>query len=106
VKSNIDSGAFNAVQETGNTAIESDQACVPRCRRFMPSARACWWRGLKRRGFRRAPKVRFIVVPGAEGDDVERVYVAFACKAGIVTTPAAGSASRRGVCAVCFDCSC
>ncbi|MDI6796249.1 MAG: LL-diaminopimelate aminotransferase [Desulfatibacillaceae bacterium] len=62
VKSNIDSGAFDAVQMAGITALDSDQDCVEQMRALYARRREVLVEGLKSAGFLpMSPKATFYV---------------------------------------------
>ncbi|MEJ5300328.1 MAG: LL-diaminopimelate aminotransferase [Thermodesulforhabdaceae bacterium] len=92
VKSNIDSGAFNAVQKAGIVALEGDQSCVKEMQRIYQERRDVLVEGLRSVGLSPfVPKATFYVwcpVPK------ETTSTGFAMKllkeAGIVTTPGNG----------------
>jgi LL-diaminopimelate aminotransferase len=92
IKSNIDSGAFNAVQMAGITALDSDQSCVAENCRIYQERRDILVHGLKKLGYEvDTPKATFYVwLPVPQGFD----SIAFAAhvleQAGIVVVPGVG----------------
>jgi len=92
VKSNIDSGAFNAVQETGITAIESDQACVAEMQEIYAERARVLVEGFKKAGLSpEPPKASFYVwCPVPKGMTSKEFTSLLLGKAGIVTTPGSG----------------
>lgn len=92
VKSNIDSGAFQAVQLAGITALEGDQTCVEEMRKTYQGRRDILVDGLRSVGFAvEKPKATFylwIEVP--EGYTSAQFSGRLLTEAGIVTTPGNG----------------
>ncbi len=92
VKSNIDSGAFDAVQKAGITALDGDQACVEEMRALYQGRRDVLVDGLKSLGYRvEKPKATFYVwmeVPRGRGSSEFAGLLLE--KAGIVVTPGVG----------------
>ncbi|WP_456434065.1 LL-diaminopimelate aminotransferase [Thermosulfuriphilus sp.] len=92
VKSNVDSGAFQAIQEAAIEALSSDQSCVARARDIYRQRRDVVVNGLRDLGFSvKAPRATFYVwasVPEGytSGEFATRVLE----EAGIVVTPGAG----------------
>lgn len=92
VKSNIDSGAFNAIQEAGIAALESDQECVAEMQRIYQERRDVLIEGLRSAGLRpEPPKATFYVwCPVPEGFTSGDFTSLLLREAGIVTTPGSG----------------
>jgi LL-diaminopimelate aminotransferase len=92
VKSNIDSGAFNAVQEAGITALESDQGCVATMQRIYQERRDVLIEGLRSVGLNpETPKATFYVwCPVPKGFSSKEFTSLLLSEAGIVTTPGSG----------------
>ena len=92
IKSNIDSGAFQAVQLAGITALEGDQACVEEMRQTYKKRRDILVDGLTSLGLSvEKPKATFylwIEVP--EGFTSAGFSSRLLAEAGIVTTPGNG----------------
>jgi LL-diaminopimelate aminotransferase len=92
IKSNIDSGAFQAVQLAGITALEDDQACVEEMRQTYQERRDILVDGLTSLGLSvEKPKATFylwIEVP--EGFTSAEFSTRLLTEAGIVTTPGNG----------------
>lgn len=92
IKSNIDSGAFNAIQLAGITALESDQGCVEENCAIYKERRDILVEGLKKIGFEvQKPKATFYVwceVP--KGYSSEKFTSLLLQEAGIVVTPGNG----------------
>jgi len=92
VKSNIDSGAFNAVQEAGIAALESDQSSIAEMQKLYTVRRDVLVNGLKSLGLEvEMPKASFYVwcktPKGMSSADFTSLLLQ---KAGIVTTPGSG----------------
>jgi len=92
IKSNIDSGAFNAIQLAGITALESDQGCVEENCAIYKERRDILVEGLKKIGLEvQKPKATFYVwceVP--KGYSSEKFTSLLLQEAGIVVTPGNG----------------
>jgi len=92
IKSNIDSGAFNAVQWAGIAALEGDQGAVADMQKTYEERRDALIDGLKKAGLRpQTPKATFYVwcpiPPGYSSRDFTSLLLR---EAGIVTTPGSG----------------
>ncbi len=92
VKSNIDSGAFNAVQWAGIAALEEDQACVAEMRKIYLERRDVLIDGLRKAGLDpEVPKATFYVwCPTPAGFSSAEFTSLLLKEAGIVTTPGSG----------------
>ncbi|MBZ4659997.1 MAG: aminotransferase [Desulfacinum sp.] len=92
IKSNVDSGAFNAVQLAGITALESDQSCVQEMQAIYQERRDVLIRGLREVGLRaEPPKATFYVwCPTPPGMTSAQFTSLLLKQAGIVTTPGSG----------------
>jgi LL-diaminopimelate aminotransferase len=92
VKTNIDSGAFNAVQIAGIEALRGDQTCVERNRQIYEERRDLLLEGIEHLGLKAdKPKATFYVwarVP--DGYDSMKFTKLLLDKAGIVVTPGVG----------------
>ncbi len=92
VKNNVDSGAFQVVQEAGIAALSGDQSCVAEFRQIFGERRDVVVEGLKKLGFElRPPKATFYVwakVP--EGFSSSEFAAKLLSEAGIVVTPGVG----------------
>ncbi|MCG6878166.1 MAG: LL-diaminopimelate aminotransferase [Deltaproteobacteria bacterium] len=92
IKSNIDSGVFQAVQKAGIEAIRGDQACVKEMHRIYAARRDLMVQGLKEAGFELdAPKATFylwIRVP--EGYTSASLAARLLEETGLVVTPGNG----------------
>jgi LL-diaminopimelate aminotransferase len=92
VKTNVDSGVFNAIQKAGIAALEGPQECVERMRRIYKERRDALIEGLKKLGLKfRVPKATFYVwakVP--EGFSSMEYAMKLLDEAGIVATPGVG----------------
>jgi LL-diaminopimelate aminotransferase len=92
VKNNVDSGAFQAVQEAGIAALSGDQSCVERFRQIFAARREVVVKGLQELGFELdPPKATFYVwakVP--EGYRSADFAAKLLKEAGIVVTPGNG----------------
>ena len=92
IKSNIDSGAFNAVQWAGIAALEGDQGPVANMQKIYEERRDILIAGLKKAGLHpEIPRATFYVwcptPPGFSSKDFAALLLR---KAGIVTTPGSG----------------
>lgn len=92
VKSNIDSGAFQAVQIAGITALEGDQACVDDMRQTYAERRDILVAGLLSAGFSvEKPRATFYLwVEVPQGHTSAGLASLLLTQAGIVTTPGNG----------------
>ncbi len=92
VKSNVDSGQFEAVQEAGCAALESDQACVEEMRRIYTERRDALVQGLRAAGLDApSPKATFYVwLPVPSGYTSAQFSGLLLEEAGIVCTPGNG----------------
>ncbi len=92
IKSNIDSGAFNAVQFAGIKALEGDQSPVAENCRIYEERRDILIAGLKAAGLdAEAPKATFYVwCPTPAGFTSKEFTALLLTEAGIVTTPGSG----------------
>jgi LL-diaminopimelate aminotransferase len=90
VKTNVDSGAFEAVQEAGTAALSGSQDCVREMNRIYRERRDALLVGLKELGLEvKLPKATFYVwvpVNGRSSDFAKMLLE----KAGIVATPGIG----------------
>uniref|UniRef100_A0A7V4G8K9 Aminotransferase n=1 Tax=Desulfobacca acetoxidans TaxID=60893 RepID=A0A7V4G8K9_9BACT len=92
IKSNIDSGAFNAIQLAGIAALDSDQSCVAENCRIYQERRDVLVNGLRKLGFDvTPPKATFYVwLPVPQGFTSMRFTAHLLEQAGIVTVPGMG----------------
>ncbi len=92
IKTNIDSGAFEAVQEAGITALTGPQDCIEDMRRVYTERRALLLRGLHALGIdAAAPKATFYVwAPVPDGYTSISFADELLDKLGIVATPGVG----------------
>ncbi len=92
VKSNVDSGQFEAVQEAAVAALESDQSCVAEMRRIYTERRDILVSGLRSLGLDAPyPKATFYVwAPVPQGYSSQEFSSLLLEKAGIVCTPGNG----------------
>ena len=92
IKSNIDSGAFNAVQMAGIAALESDQACVDEMQSVYRERRDVMIAGLRSIGLDpEVPKATFYVwCPTPKGYSSQDFTALLLKETGIVTTPGSG----------------
>jgi LL-diaminopimelate aminotransferase len=92
IKSNIDSGAFNAIQLAGIAALDSDQSCVADNCRIYQERRDTLVGGLKKLGYEvDIPKATFYVwLPAPKGFDSMGFTTHLLEQAGIVTVPGLG----------------
>ncbi len=92
VKSQVDSGAFDAVQEAGIIALEADQSCVDEMRQMYTGRRDVLVAGLKDLGLEvEPPQATFYVwcacPPGIKSADFTMKLLS---EAGVVSTPGNG----------------
>jgi LL-diaminopimelate aminotransferase len=92
IKSNIDSGAFNAVQWAGIAALEGDQRCVVETQKTYQDRRDALIRGLQKIGLSpEMPKATFYVWCPIPAAYKSREFTTLLLReAGIVTTPGSG----------------
>jgi LL-diaminopimelate aminotransferase len=92
IKSNIDSGAFNAVQWAGIEALEADQACVAEMQRIYQERRNIMVAGLTKAGLApEVPKATFYLwCPIPKGTTSKEFTSLLLKQCGIVTTPGSG----------------
>ncbi len=92
VKSNIDSGAFDAIQKAGITALASSQQCVEDMNKTYTSRRDTLLKGLKEMGLEvKPPKATFYVwAPVPEQYKSIEFSKLLLEEAGIVATPGVG----------------
>jgi LL-diaminopimelate aminotransferase len=92
IKSNIDSGAFNAIQLAGIAALDSDQSCVAENCRIYQERRNVVVSGLRKLGYEvEAPKATFYIwLPVPKGFDSMQFTTHLLEQAGIVTVPGIG----------------
>jgi LL-diaminopimelate aminotransferase len=92
IKSNIDSGAFNAVQWAGIAALEGDQTPVAEMQKIYAQRRDILVSGLREAGLDpECPKATFYVwCPTARGFSSKEFAALLLTEAGIVTTPGSG----------------
>ena len=92
VKSNIDSGAFNAVQYAGIAALEADQSCVAEMQKIYQDRRDALIGGLREIGLNpEMPKATFYVWCPIPAKYKSKEFTALLLReAGIVTTPGSG----------------
>ena len=95
IKSNIDSGAFQAVQIAGIEALKGDQSCVDNMRRIYAERRDILVQGIRKMGLRlnlpRATFYLWIEVP--EGYTSAGFTDHLLTRGGVVTTPGNGFGS-------------
>ena len=92
IKSNIDSGIFEAIQVAGIEALEGDQSCLDEMRRIYTERRDVLVAGLHRLGLKvEVPKATFYVwFEAPEGHTSSSFAGLLLEKAGIVATPGNG----------------
>jgi LL-diaminopimelate aminotransferase len=92
IKSNIDSGAFNAVQFAGIAALEGDQGCVAEMQSIYRDRRNTLIGGLRKIGLNpEMPKATFYVWCPIPAKYKSKEFTALLLReAGIVTTPGSG----------------
>ncbi len=90
VKTNVDSGAFEAVQEAGIAALSSSQDCVRDMNKVYKERRDVLVTGLKKLGIEvKPPKATFYVWARVKGSSSDFAKMLLG-KAGIVATPGIG----------------
>jgi LL-diaminopimelate aminotransferase len=92
IKSNVDSGAFNAVQFAGIAALEGDQGCVAEMQSIYRDRRNALISGLRKIGLNpEPPKATFYVWCPIPAKYKSKEFTALLLReAGIVTTPGSG----------------
>ncbi len=92
IKTNVDSGAFQAVQEAGICALRDDQSCVDEMRKTYQGRRDVILEGLKKLGLQAAiPKATFYVwVKCPDGYSSSEFTAHLLKECGVVTTPGNG----------------
>jgi LL-diaminopimelate aminotransferase len=92
IKSNIDSGIFEAIQVAGIEALEGDQGCLAEMRRIYTERRDVLVEGLRNLGLQMAlPKATFYVwIEVPAGHDSASFAGLLLDKAGIMATPGSG----------------
>lgn len=92
VKTNIDSGAFQAIQEAAITALSSDQQCVKEMCEIYRKRRDMMVKFLRKAGFTlTAPRATFYLwIDNPKGMTSAEVSTMFLEKAGVVVTPGSG----------------
>ncbi len=92
IKSNIDSGAFNAVQWAGIAALDEDQECVRTMQQTYQERRDVLIAGLRRVGLEPdVPKATFYVWCAVPSGYTSSAFTSLLLKeCGIVTTPGSG----------------
>ncbi|MEJ5365370.1 MAG: LL-diaminopimelate aminotransferase [Desulfosoma sp.] len=92
IKSNVDSGVFNAVQLAGMEALDGDQQCVREMQAVYQERRDILIEGLRRAGLNpEPPKATFYVwCPTPPGVSSAEFTARLLKEAGIVTTPGSG----------------
>ncbi|MGC9022563.1 MAG: aminotransferase class I/II-fold pyridoxal phosphate-dependent enzyme, partial [Dissulfurimicrobium sp.] len=92
VKSNVDSGQFNAVQEAAIAALQSDQSFIEEMRKVYSERRDMLVKGLRRLGIAAPfPKATFYVWTSVPKGHTSQSFSGLLLeKAGIVCTPGSG----------------
>jgi LL-diaminopimelate aminotransferase len=92
VKTNVDSGAFEAVQEAGIEAMQGPQQCISDMNKIYTQRRDALMVGLKELGIEvQPPKATFYIwAPVPEGFDSMGLSKLLLEEAGIVATPGVG----------------
>jgi LL-diaminopimelate aminotransferase len=90
VKTNVDSGAFESIQEAGISALNGPQDCIHEMNRIYKERRDALLAGLKELGFEaKSPEATFYVWMPVKGKSLEFSKLLLE-KAGIVATPGVG----------------
>jgi LL-diaminopimelate aminotransferase len=91
VKTNVDSGCFDAVQRAGVAALDGDQACVEEMRRVYRERRDVLCAGLTRAGYDViTPQATFYVMLATGGVPAVEFTTRLLREAGVVVTPVTG----------------
>ena len=92
IKSNVDSGVFNAIQMAGIAALDSDQSCVAENCRIYQERRDTVISGLQKLGYDLlTPQATFYIwLPVSQGFDSMQFATHLLEHAGIVTVPGVG----------------
>ncbi len=92
IKTNVDSGAFEAIQEAGITAMQGPQDCINEMREIYTQRRDALMVGLKGLGIKvQPPKATFYIwAPVPKGYDSTSFSKLLLEEAGIVATPGIG----------------
>ncbi|MCK5216965.1 MAG: LL-diaminopimelate aminotransferase [Methanosarcinales archaeon] len=92
IKTNVDSGAFEAIQEAGITAMQGPQDCINEMREIYTQRRDALMVGLKGLGIKvQPPKATFYIwAPVPKGYDSTAFSKLLLEEAGIVATPGIG----------------
>jgi len=91
VKTNVDSGCFDAVQRAGIAALDGDQACVAEMRRIYRERRDVLCDGLARAGYDVIrPAATFYVLLATKGIPAMEFAARLLTETGVVVTPATG----------------
>ena len=92
VKTNIDSGAFQAIQEAAIVALSADQHCVEELCRIYQHRQEIMVNALKQAGFSLAvPEATFYLwIKNPEGMDSAAVATMLLEQTGVVVTPGSG----------------
>ena len=92
VKTNIDSGIFQAVQWAGVAALEGDQGCVEEMRKIYRNRRRVLVEGLKKIGWdvASAEATFYVWVAVPQGYDSKKLAMRVLEECGIVITPGVG----------------
>jgi LL-diaminopimelate aminotransferase len=98
IKSNVDSGAFNAIQEAGIAALESDQSSVAEMRKVYEERLKVLIDGLREAGLEPdMPQATFYVwCPTPKGVTSKEFASRLLREAGIVVTPGSGYEGGEG----------
>ncbi len=96
IKSNVDSGAFGAVQDAGIAALTGSQECVAQLRRLYRRRRDAFCGGLLKAGFElKPPEASFYVWITVPADQTSEGFAARLLEeAGLVLTPGNGFGSH------------
>ncbi len=92
VKTNLDSGVFQAIQYAGIAALKGPQDCIARMRLIYQKRRDTLVKGLQALGWKvKKPMASFYVwIPVPNGYNSTELVTTLLSKAGIVTTPGIG----------------
>jgi LL-diaminopimelate aminotransferase len=91
VKTNVDSGCFDAVQRAASAALDGDQSCVDEMRRIYRERRDVLCAGLTRAGYDViTPAATFYVLLATKGVPAMDFAARLLRETGVVVTPATG----------------
>ena len=92
IKTNVDSGAFQAIQEAGIAALTGDQSCVEDNRKVYEERKKVFTDALDKQGFEyiKSNSTFYLWIKNPKGMDSKTLAKKFLEEAGIVVTPGVG----------------